>query len=165
MPRLPFEQLPDSARIWVFAGDRPLAPREADRLLAVTDTFLDQWAAHGVALRGSAQLLYDRFLVVAVDEAAAGVSGCSIDALTRQLKGLETELGVSLLDHGPVLFRDGKSIARVTRREFEDLVSKGRVSPDTCVFDTTVRTLADVRSGRWEGPARLAWHGRAFFEA
>jgi len=37
------------------------------------------------------------------------------------------------------------------------------VTLDTIVFDNTVTSVGDVRSGRWERPAAGAWHGRAFF--
>ena len=44
MPIVPFETLPDSARIWVFASDRPLLGATADTLLAAVDQFLADWS-------------------------------------------------------------------------------------------------------------------------
>jgi hypothetical protein len=86
MPRVPLTALRDTARTWVFAAERALSASERDALLGDVDDFLDGWAAHGVPLTCGRDWRYDRFLVIAVDEAAAGVSGCSIDALTRRLK-------------------------------------------------------------------------------
>ena len=37
MPLVPFDSLPDDARVWVFATDRALDDAEAARLLAETD--------------------------------------------------------------------------------------------------------------------------------
>ena len=108
-------------------------------------------------------LRYDQFNFVAVDERAAGASGCSIDALVRRMKGLQAELGVELVNHAPVLYRDGADIARVSRERFADLVESGSISQETVVFDNTVTTVGAVRDGRWELPAANSWHGRAFF--
>jgi hypothetical protein len=163
MPRVPLPTLPDTGRLWVFAAERPLGPAERDALLAEVDAFLDQWAAHGVPLTSARDWRYDRFLLVAVDEAAAGASGCSIDALTRLLKAHEARLGIALLDNGPVTYRDGERIARLPRVRFAQLADSGAVGPDTMVFDNTVGTVGALRAGRWEAAARHTWHGRAFF--
>jgi len=163
MPRVEFDLLPGHARLWVFAAERELAPAEQDRFLATVDAFLEGWQAHRQPLTSARDFRYDRFLLVAVDEQAAGASGCSIDALVREIRQIESALGVTLVDHGPVLYRTDEGIARVTREEFAGLARSGRVTPDTPVFDNTVTSVDAVRSGRWEGPAASAWHGRAFF--
>ena len=85
MPRVLLSNLPDTARTWLFAAERALSTDERDALLGDVDEFLAGWAAHGVPLTCAREWRYDRFLVIAVDEAAAGVSGWSIDALTRKL--------------------------------------------------------------------------------
>ena len=163
MPQTPFDRLPDHARLWVFAASRPLTETEQGQLLNQVDAFQRDWAAHGAPLTSGRDLRHGRFLLVAVDERAAGVSGCSIDALTRGLRALEQELGVELLNNGPVLYRDSGGIRRVSRPEFHRLAESGQVTPETTVFDNTVATVGGVRSGRWEGPAARAWHGRVFF--
>jgi len=81
----------------------------------------------------------------------------------REIRALESELHVALVDHGPVVFREGAAIRRVPRDEFAELAREGRVTPDTVVFDNTISRLAALREGRWELPASASWHGRAFF--
>jgi len=163
MPRVAFDALPDHARVFVFAAERTLAPDEQAGLLGDVDAFLDGWAAHGVPLRCGRDFRYDRFLLIAVDERAAGVSGCSIDALTQKLRQHERKLAVALMDNGPVLYRSEHGIARVSRAAFGDLADAAQVSADTVVFNNTVPDLGAVRSGKWETRARDSWHARAFF--
>ena len=163
MPRVLFDELPPDARVWIFGAERPLVDTERARVLDEVDAFIGQWAAHDVPLTTARDLRYDQFIFVAVDERAAGASGCSIDALVRRMKGLQAELGVELVNHAPVLYRDGADIARVSRERFADLVESGSISQETVVFDNTVTTVGAVRDGRWELPAANSWHGRAFF--
>jgi hypothetical protein len=163
MPPVSFDLLPPAARLWIFAASRPLSASERERLLGEVDAFLADWKAHGQPLTSARELRYDQFLFVAVDESSADASGCSIDAMVRRLVTLERELGVQLLDHGPVLYRDGDRVLRVARPEFAALVSRGQASEETTVFDNTLTTVGDLRAGNWEVPARESWHARAFF--
>ncbi len=162
MPRIDFDQLPPDARLWIFAAQRSLTAGEQTQVLGAVDGFIEQWAAHDRPLTTARDLRYDRFIFVAVDERAAGASGCSIDALVNQMKRLEAALGVELINHGPVLYRDGEEIARVERFQFMELVEKGAVNTDTVVFDNTLTTVGDVRNGRWELPAGQSWHKALF---
>ncbi len=163
MPRVAFAELPGDARVWIFSAARKLTEPEQTRLLAEVDAFIDQWGAHAVPLVAGRNLVYDQFLFIAVDQRAAGPSGCSIDALVRRMQELQRELGVELVNHAPVLFRQGEAIARVPRDAFARLAEAGAVGPDTTVFNNTLTSLGEVRAGRWEVPASDSWHARAFF--
>tara|TARA_B100000949_G_scaffold158037_1_gene139111 strand:- start:122 stop:613 length:492 start_codon:yes stop_codon:yes gene_type:complete len=163
MPRIDFAQLPSDARVWIFSSDRVLSNDQQTQLLANVDGFLAQWGAHDTPLTAGREIRYDRFLFIAVDQKRVGPSGCSVDALVRQMKTVQQELGVELVDNAPVLFRRGDEIARVAREEFLALVAEGEVSLETTVFDNTLTCLGDVRNGRWETSAERTWHGRAFF--
>ena len=119
--------------------------------------------AHDVLLTAARELRYDRFLFVAVDQRKAGPSGCSIDALFRQTKAWEQEIGIELVNYAPVVFRQGSAIERVPRHQFTKLAAAGKVSLETMVFDNTLICVGDIRAGRWETPLANAWHARAFF--
>lgn len=164
MARIPFPELPDDARVWVFASDRALSDAEERRLLDAVDRFLEVWNAHGAALGAARDWRHGRFLLVAVDESTAPPSGCSIDAMVQLLKELERDLGVTLVDNAPVWFREGDEVRRASRAEFLTRVREGIVGPETTVFDNTVMRVGDVRRGKWERPARESWHGKAFFQ-
>jgi hypothetical protein len=161
MPQVPFDQLPSDARLWIFPAARPLNDEERRRVLAEADAFIDRWMAHGVPLTAGRDLRHNQFVLVGVNERAAGVSGCSVDALVRRMDQLGRELGVDLVDNAPVQYREGNTITRVSRDEFSSLVSKGAVNLDTVVFDNTVTKVGDV--DRWEVRAADAWHARAVF--
>ena len=158
MPRVEFAALPNDARVWVFAADRPVTGPAADRLLTEVDRFLDGWAAHGQPLTCARDWRDDRFLAVAVDQRDAHASGCSIDGMFRVLKSLESAIGASLLGGGRVLYRDGSGAIRsVSRDEFSTMATGGEVSGATHVFDATVSTSGAWRS-HFERPAAESWH-------
>ena len=163
MSGISFDQLPDDARVWVFAASRPLAEAESASLLRGVDGFIDGWAAHGAPVRGARDWRHDRFLLVGADERATGVSGCSIDSLFHALAAAEAATGVTLRDSSLVFYRDAAGEVRsVPRPDFRRMAAGGEVAEDTVVFDNTVTTAGDVRAGRWETRLRDAWHARAF---
>lgn len=158
MPLVEFSEMPDHARLWVFPGTRKLEDAQSQELLSAVDGFLAQWSAHGAPLVVAREWRHGRFLLVAVDESATGVSGCSIDGLVRHLRELERRFDLRLTDHAPVWYRDNGTISMSSRAEFAAMARVGAVGPETPVFDNSVTTVGAVGLGRWELPARDSWH-------
>ena len=69
---------------------------------------------------------------------------------------------MTLLDHGPVLFRQDQGIARLSRPAFAELARDGVVSGETVVFDNTLTRVADLRE-RPVGNARARLVARRAF--
>ena len=156
MPLVEFRSLPDDARVWVFAASEPVIGAQADRLLAAVDEWLSDWKAHGEPLTCSRDWRDDRFLAIGVDQSTAGASGCSIDALFRVFKSLQSTGGPSLLGGSRVFYRDSNGNIAADSR---DMFAKAAVGPDTIVFDTTVTTAGAYRTA-FEKPLRDSWHRR-----
>jgi hypothetical protein len=160
MPLVQIEDLPDSARTWVFGADHDLDESAADLLLRDVDRFLSQWHAHGSPLTAARDWKYGRFLTVGVDQSTAGASGCSIDGLFRSLKALEPRLGASLVTSGLIFYRDAKGrIQAVSRDRFTELSAEGKIGTETQVFDPTVTTLREWRA-RFQLNAGDSWHAK-----
>ena len=160
MPLVSLDQLPDDARAWVFAATDAPSTEHVATLLASVDEFLAEWRAHGAPLACGRDWRDGRFLCVAVDERAAGASGCSIDGLFRRLRALEPAIGTTLLDRGLVFWRDDDGVVRRgTRAQFAAHAATAHVRADTPVFDTTLETLGAWRRA-FERTASESWHQR-----
>jgi len=158
MPAVPFETLPATARVWVFASDQPLTIEQAELLLGVVDEYLGEWRAHGQPLTCAREWRESRFLAVGVDQTDAYASGCSIDGLFRTLQQLQLALGASLVGGGRVYYRGPNgAIESVARDEFAQLGESGTVTGATRVFDPTVATAGEWTS-RFEADAATSWH-------
>ncbi|MFN9311515.1 hypothetical protein [Gemmatimonas sp.] len=160
MPIIPFDALPDEARVWVFAAAAPITGAAAAMLLDAVDAHLREWRAHGVPLVCARAWRDDRFLAIGVDEAASNASGCSIDALFHALRALEAQLGTSMVGTGAVYWRDAQGrVASSSRPQFRTLAASGGVLQDTKVFDTTVMSAGAWRRD-FEVSAQSSWHAR-----
>ncbi len=155
MPYTPFSELPARARLWVFIADRAVA--DAAPVLDAVDAHLSQWAAHGVPLVCARDWRENQFLAIAVDEAATGASGCSIDGLFRTISRAQTQVGADFLASGRIAWRAANGEVRVsTRAEFESLVASGSVSAETPVFETLIGNVGEWRD-QFERRAAESW--------
>ena len=157
MPVVPFEMLPDSSRVWVFGSEAPLTEAGTAALLEGVDSYLADWKAHGAPLTVAREWRDGRFLVVGVDQASAGATGCSIDGLFRVLQGLEGAAGASLVGGGRVFYRDlHAAVQSVARAEVAGLAANGTITKDTVVFDTSLTDLGTFRAC-FERRAKETW--------
>lgn len=157
MPVVPFENLPDASRVWIFGSDRSLTEDGTTTLLKGVEEHLTEWKAHGEPLTVGSQLRDNRFLVIAVDQSTAGATGCSIDGLFRVLQGLEPTIGASLVGGGKVFYRDSHAqVQSTTRDRIPELVQSGVITKDTVVFDTSLTDLGAFRAG-FEKRAKESW--------
>ncbi|SEL68452.1 ABC transporter ATPase [Parapedobacter koreensis] len=148
-------------RIWIYQADRQLTDGEKAYILGKLEGFTSQWKAHGKALAAKAEIRYNRFIIVMVDDAVAPPTGCSIDKSVHLLKEIEQATGLSLFDRMQVAYRHADEIKAVSRTEFERLIATGEVTDDTIVFNNLVPSYPELVD-KWEVPLRQSWHATIF---
>ena len=158
MPIVPFDRLPDDARVWIFAASDRLTPDAEATLFRTVDDYLEHWHAHGEPLTCARDWQEGRFLAIGVDQSTAGASGCSIDGLFRSLQNLQRSLGTALVGAARIFYRgrDG-AVVCMDRATFQRIAAEGNVGPDTAVFDLAVTSAGAYRQS-FEVPARATWH-------
>lgn len=149
------------SRVWIYQSDRELTASEAQEAQVLLDNFTRNWTAHNNQLLAKAEIRYNRFLILFVDESKAGASGCSIDKSVHFMKQLERHFGINLFDRFNLAYRDGDTIKSASRQQFEDLIKEGKINSDTIVFNNTVQNIADLRI-KWEVPFKESWHAQLF---
>ena len=156
-----FNQLPATARVWIYQASRPLTGAElapANRLLT---QFTADWTAHGQALRAGAAFFHQQFLVIGLDESQAGASGCSIDASVHFVQALERLLNVGLLEKSRLAFLIDGQVQLLDRRELRDAAASGTLSAESLYFDNTLTTKAQLAAS-WPRPAGQTWLRKYF---
>lgn len=149
------------SKVWIYQGDREFTETEMTAIRQQLNDFTSQWKAHGHQLQAKAEILYNYFIVFIVDEAAAGATGCSIDASVRIVKGFEQEYGIDLFNRFNMAYKVGQKVVVVNKEDFETLITIKKVTPETIVFNNMVQNLADFET-KWEVPFRESWHNKVF---
>lgn len=158
---VPFDQMPDDARLWIYQVERKLKPEEVRLVEENTKNFLNQWQAHGQDLKASFSVEYDQFLIISVDESFSQASGCSIDASVHLIKALEKELGVSFMTTSQVAFLQNEQINLYPFNQLKAQAKEQVITPETLVFDNTVQNVAQFRE-EWLKESGKAWVKRYF---
>lgn len=158
---VPFEELPEESRVWIYQSDRKFTDEELAEIEAGLKEFVEQWAAHGTGLQASFTTRYNRFIILAVNQEVQGATGCSIDASVHFIQQLEQKYSVNLLDKMNVTFRQGEFITHKQLIDFKKMAKEKSVSGNTIVFNNLVNTVGEFND-YWEVPAAESWHSRFF---
>lgn len=156
---VPFNELPDSSRIWIYQANRILKDNELEYVSSKANYFIENWKRHGEDLKASFVINYHQFLILGVDEQFNSVSGCSIDSSVRFIKDLETALQVDFTDKLNVTFKEGDVISLVQLSEFQEQVEQGKLSSETIVFNNMIQLKEELQT-KWEVPVKDSWHNR-----
>jgi len=156
---IPFENLPDSSRVWIYQANRSFSDQELQEISTQSEDFITQWTAHGANLKASFEIRYKRFIIFGLDQEVNMASGCSIDASVSFIQELEKQYNVELLDKMNVSYKQGEFIAYKNLIDFRKMAKEKAVSPNTIVFNNLVNTKAEYLSD-WEVPASESWHNR-----
>ncbi len=158
---IPFENLPEDSKIWIYQSNRKFSDDEMADIEKDLVVFLENWAAHGTGLEASYILKYNRFIVIAVNQEVQQATGCSIDASVAFIQGLEQKYQVELLDKMNVTFKNGEHIAHKSLIDFKRMAKEKAVTVNTIVFNNLVNTIEEFNEN-WEVPAGESWHSRFF---
>lgn len=158
---IPFEEMPKNSRIWIYQADRKLSDADVAEIEIVVKDFVEQWVAHSTPLKASYKIVYNRFIVLAVDQDYHPASGCSIDASVRMILDLQAKYGVDLLDKMNVTFKSGEFIAHKSLIDFKKMAKEKAVNANTIVFNNLVNTIEEFEE-YWEVSAAESWHSRFF---
>lgn len=151
----------EQSRVWIYQSDRELYDDEVKQLHEILNKFASEWTAHNHQLKAKAEIRYNRFLILIVDESQAGASGCSIDKSVNFIKRLEQEFGINLLDRFNLAYRTGEKVLSAPRDEFEDLLRSGKINSNTIVYNNLVQNLEQLET-KWEVPFKESWHNQLF---
>lgn len=151
----------ENSRVWIYQSDKQLSDVQSAQILDQLNSFAAEWTAHNNQLKAKAEVRYNRFLILIVDETQAGASGCSIDKSVNFMKKLEQQFGINLFDRFNFAYRDGNQVLSTPRHNFEELLKTGKINSDTIVFNNLVHDLNQLET-KWEVPFKDSWHVQLF---
>lgn len=153
---LPFDQLPSHSRIWIYQADRSFSLEEEKIISETLAGFCTQWEAHGYPLKTSFKIEFRHFIILSVDESAAGASGCSIDGSVRILKELGSQLKIDFFDRAKIAFLIDGKIQAHPLNQLNSLFQSGKLIASTQTFNNLVATKTEWER-RWKTTVEKSW--------
>lgn len=158
---IPFEEMPKSARVWIYQANRSFSKEEKGFISTSTKKFLDQWIAHGTQLKSSFKIFHHKFLILSVDEQVAKASGCSIDASVGLIKSIESNLNLNFFDRSKIAFLINDKVFLYDLKNIKALISEGTIKNQTLTFNNLVKDISQLEK-QWIIPAKDSWLRRYF---
>lgn len=153
---LPFDQLPEHSRIWIYQSDHELSTEECSAIKNYGEVFVNEWTAHQQTLHASFEILHNIFLILSVDERQNDASGCSIDKSIHFIKEIENKFKISLFDRYNIAFRVGDKVAVKSLNDFLKMYKEKSLTTDFPLFNNLIQTKADLKT-KWEIPLKESW--------
>jgi hypothetical protein len=144
------------SRVWIYLANRDLKEAEVQAIQPVLDQFAKKWASHNRQLKAAADVLYNRAIVLMVDETQAGASGCSIDSSVHFLESLGNELGVSFFERFAFGVQTNEQVKFLNREELKAAYESKEITDTSLVFDNLVNTKEALDSQAWK-PLKDSW--------
>lgn len=158
---LPFDQMPEYSRVWVYQADQKFSESDEKVLRARMMSFCEGWNTHGNLMSTSFNIVENQILILAVDESNLGASGCSIDSSVRTLRELENTLNINLTDQGKIsLKRSTGEMKVISALGVKSRVNSGEIDLQTEVINPMIRVKADLQN-LWQ-PVRNSWLNKYF---
>lgn len=145
-------------RVIIYPASRPFSPRESKKITEALFDFLPTWQAHGKPLSASFKIEKNQFLIIVVDEEKEMASGCSIDALTKLIRNLDSEYQLGFFDRMKASFVQDGEVKTMKLNDFRTAVKNGELPQDIQVFDFSKDTYVNFLSD-FLLPLSRSWAG------
>lgn len=152
-----FQTFPGESKLWVYQCSRELEADEINFLEDELKTFLENWDSHGSIPTSDYAILYNRFIVIVVDDTKDRLCGGAADRSIQFIKRMETELDTDLMDRMNLAYKEGDTVKSVNINDFRAMLADGKLNEDTIVFNNVINKLSEFSEG-WEVPMKESWH-------
>lgn len=144
--KVDFNQLPDQARVWVYAASQALTSEQRAFIQQQADSFTENWTAHQMPLKASFKIVDDVFLIIGVDVAHHDVSGCGIDKSVHLIQEWEKALGINLFNRLQVEYKQDDKIQFGTKGKVADLLAQQTLTNQTLFYNKLVQNVAELNN-------------------
>ncbi|MGV6861248.1 MAG: hypothetical protein ACWA41_05725 [Putridiphycobacter sp.] len=152
------KDFPDQSKVFVFQSNKIISEEGIGVVKEKMDAFVPEWTVHGKNLKATYQFVSPLFIIVAVDESLAELSGCSKDSLTKAIKEIGELLDVDFFDRMSIAYHPNDTdLAIISLAEFKKLMQSDDITGETIVYNNLIETLGDLKQN-WQIPVKNSWH-------
>ena len=150
------EDFSDDSKVWIYQSNRLFTFSEALQIEDMLNELVTNWKSHGTPVKGYANLFFGQFIILMADEAATGVSGCSIDSSGRMIQRTEQQFKVEMFNWQNLAFIVKDKIQVIPRQQFNYAFENNLLTPQTLFFNNVVATKQQLENN-WIIPITESW--------
>lgn len=150
------EDFDNNSKVWIYQNSRLFTIDEALKIEEILKEFISKWHSHGASVKGYANLLFGRFILLMADETQTTVGGCSTDSSIYIIKEIQKEFDVNLFDRQTLAFIVKEQIQLLPLSQFMYAYKNDFITADTLYFNNTVATKEELLN-KWIIPVKESW--------
>jgi len=154
-----FKGFNPASKVWIYSSDKSIDDVKAKEIQEKINLFTTQWTAHDIALKATGTVLYNRFIILSVDESQTNASGCSIDKSVHFVKEIENRFDLQLFDRLTIYYFKNEELGSFHLNDILEKVGSGEINRQTKIVDTTLTQLGALRT-EFIKEAGKSWLGR-----
>lgn len=154
------EQLHPSSRVWIYQANRKLKEQELAYIHGFLKKEIDEWSAHGAALKAGYEIRFDQLVAIFADESQHAASGCSIDSSTRWFKDLGAKFGIDFFDRS-IAVVESDALTLYSLQGIKHVIEEGKIHDESLIATPQVPSLSFYKS-QWPERAANSWMKRYF---
>lgn len=151
------------SRVWAYIISKELSKEDLDSLQQSGNQFVIGWTAHENKLSAEFSILFNRIILVKVNENVHEASGCSIDKLTRFIKETEQKFNIELLNRLLVAYKIGETVEVAHASKIKELLAQNSISENTLILNTALANENDLKN--WEQELKNTWLSKYLVKA
>jgi len=151
-----FENMPDDARVWVYAANKRINESLQSEILDKTNEFIKGWTNHEKNVTALAEILNNTFLVIMVDETNLMMGGCGIDKSLTFVRTLDAEYGLGFMNRHAVQLADGESVISLSKDEAIQWFEQGKIQENSICYNNTVHSKKEL-TNNWAIAFKNSW--------
>ncbi len=146
----------DDSKVWIYQSSRMFTLSEALQIDDILNGLVKNWKSHGTPVKGYASLFFGQFIILMADEAATGVSGCSIDSSVRIIQQIEKQYNIEMFNWQNLAFVINSNVQIIPRQQFNYAFENNFINTDTLFFNNVVTTKKELENN-WLIPVSQSW--------
>ena len=143
---IPYSELSDNNKIWVYVSERPFTEEEETVVEQKLAALCENWDVHGSPLKSSFVIVKSQLIVLLSDEVDNQASGCSIDASVRSMKELGETLNVDFFNRWNVACEKDNTIQVMHVNDFKAKLKSGEMTGEDYIFKNILGSKSEFES-------------------
>ena len=135
------------SRMWFYGLKQPMSLAQKSELSAIMDEFVSSWKAHGSQLAAAFRIVFDQFLIIAVDESQQQATGCSIDKSVHLLQAFGKKHGVDFFNRMLIFVQSHEGFVSFSPSELKVEIANNNLDGSSIVLNTQASTLGSSGDG------------------
>jgi len=150
------QELANDSKAWVYTSSQKFTQNQVDEIMKYSEVFLSQWDSHGKMLKGTIQIIENRFIAIFADSEGETMCGTARDKSVKFIKELEEITGVTLMDRMLIAYKQNQDIKVLDFNTLRTKISGGEIEKSTLFYNGLITTKEEFMTN-WEIPIEGSW--------